>query len=136
MNTKIITQIFLLLDHQKSIKKRILHTLHYMQEIKKGVFYHNRNRSPPRTQRSRSPHYPRRSRSPRSNRFERKNYSSNRNYKVQKKNVMGPDGRHKECNFCSSVWHFINDCPDFHKHRKLYREEKSQEVQEVCLSFW
>ena len=35
MNTKITTQIFLLLDHQKNIKKRILHTLHYMQEIKK-----------------------------------------------------------------------------------------------------
>ena len=128
------SDIFIAGSSKEHKEKDSSHTTLYARD-KKGVFYHNRNRSPPRTQRSRSPHYPRRSRSPRSNRFERKNYSSNRNYKVQKKNVMGPDGRHKECNFCSSVWHFINDCPDFHKHRKLYREEKSQEVQEVCLSF-
>ena len=38
MNTKITTQIFLLLDHQKNIKKRILHTPHFIQEIKKVCF--------------------------------------------------------------------------------------------------
>ena len=107
------------------------HTTLYTRD-KKGVFHPYRNRSPLRAHKNRSPQHQRRSRSPRNYRFERKNDLWDRRNKDQKKNPIGPDGHHKECNFCNSIWHFINECPDFNKYRREYREKKSQEV---CLSF-
>ena len=87
---------------------------------KRGVYYRRRSRSP-----HRSSH---RSRSPRYSRSERRNQSSNINDKTPRKNSIGPDGRHMECRFCKSIWHFINDCQEFEKMKKEYYEQKSHEV--------
>ena len=87
---------------------------------KRGVYYRRRSRSP-----HRSSH---RSRSPRYSRSERRNQSSNINDKTPRKNSIGPDGRYRECRFCNSIWHFINECPDFEKMKKEYHDKKSHEV--------
>ena len=128
------SDIFIAGSSKEHKEKDSSHTTLYTRD-KKGVFRPYINRSPPRVHRSRSPHHQRRSRSPQNNRFERNTQSWDKRFRNPKKNSIGPDGCHLECNFCSSVWHFINDCPDFHKHRKEFRERKSKDGQEVNLSF-
>ena len=128
------SDIFIAGSSKEHKEKDSSHTTLYTRD-KKGVFRPYTNRSPPGVHRSRSPHHQRRSRSPQNNRFERNTQSWDKRFRNPKKNSIGPDGCHLECNFCSSVWHFINDCPDFHKHRKEFRERKSKDGQEVNLSF-
>ena len=128
------SDIFIAGSSKEHKEKDSSHTTLYTRD-KKGVFRPYINKSPPRVHRSRSPHHQRRSRSPQNNRFERNTQSWDKRFRNPKKNSIGPDGCHLQCNFCSSVWHFINDCPDFHKHRKEFRERKSKDGQEVNLSF-
>ena len=60
-------------------------------------------------------------------------------------NVRGPDGRHKECNTCGSIYHFFRDCPKYKEFCKWKLEQEWKREQdrkkqddndpEICFTY-